>query len=38
MNRSAYPAALDLLLDAAAARLAEKRAPETITDHTGQAS
>jgi AcrR family transcriptional regulator len=38
MTHSAYPAALDLLLDAAAARLAETRAPETITDHTGQAS
>lgn len=38
MARSAYPAALDLLLDAAAARLAETRAPGTITGHTGQTS
>jgi AcrR family transcriptional regulator len=38
MGQSSYPAALDLLLDAAAARLAEIRARGDVNDQTGQVS
>jgi hypothetical protein len=38
MGHSSYPAALDLLLDAAAARLAEIRARGDVNDQTGQVS
>ena len=38
MNRSSYPEALDLLLDAAAARLAEIRAQHGPNSHTGPTS